>query len=139
MKYYKLDPEVAGGFGENTKLDTSEHPPIVSHLHYQFDGWLGDCLLESFPCYIFTKDLAEAIKENKFSGINFTSVETSKSEEFVDINGDITLPEFLCGEITKDKDNDFYIDTNHCLVVSGSALKVIESYQLEYCDKEEIK
>ena len=55
--YYFIEPEVAGGWGGNTIADTSVHPPKISKLHYQFDGWLGDDLLESFPCFIVSESL----------------------------------------------------------------------------------
>ena len=51
-KYYVIEPEVAGGFGENCEIDWSTGKMQVNKLHYQFDGWLGDELLESTPCYI---------------------------------------------------------------------------------------
>lgn len=41
-KFFALEPEVAGGLGPNTVMDRSVHPPRVSHLHYVFDGWMGD-------------------------------------------------------------------------------------------------
>jgi hypothetical protein len=55
MEYFQIAPEVAGGWGRNTVMDRSIHPPHVTKLHFEFDGWLGDVLLESFPCYIITK------------------------------------------------------------------------------------
>ena len=55
--FHTLEPEVAGGFGEQTILDNSTHPPDVKWLHYVLDGWLGDDILESFPCYIVTERL----------------------------------------------------------------------------------
>ena len=55
MKYYILEPEVAGGFGENTIMDPTSRPPRVTRFHYEFDGWLGDELLETVACFIATK------------------------------------------------------------------------------------
>ncbi|APF85630.1 hypothetical protein HI806_01945 [Ralstonia solanacearum] len=54
MNYFFLEPEVAGALGENTVLDASTHPPRVEKLHFEFSGWLGDAILESFPCVIAT-------------------------------------------------------------------------------------
>jgi hypothetical protein len=31
-----IEPEVAGGLGENTLLDVRTHPPVVTRLHYEF-------------------------------------------------------------------------------------------------------
>ena len=41
MNFYYLEPEVSGGIGDSTILDTSVHPPIVSALEYEFEDWLG--------------------------------------------------------------------------------------------------
>ena len=79
MKYFYIQPEVAGGFGENTVLDTSVHPPIVSRLHYELDGWLGDVLLETFPCFIITKDAKTKLQSIGATGIRLDDVEITTS------------------------------------------------------------
>jgi len=53
VQYYTLSPEVAGGIGRNTVMMRTQHPPIVSHLHYELDGWLGDDLLEALPGFVW--------------------------------------------------------------------------------------
>ena len=58
---YILEPEVAGGWGEGTIANTSPHPPVVETLEYMFDGWGGDDLLATFPCFIVSEALATAI------------------------------------------------------------------------------
>lgn len=59
-KFYVLEPEVAGGWGgDGTVVDREFHPPIVSRLVYEFDGWLGDDLVTTFPpVYIVTTGCA---------------------------------------------------------------------------------
>lgn len=42
VKYFYLEPEVSGGLGDDAIMDTGVHPPVVTRLHYEFDGWLGD-------------------------------------------------------------------------------------------------
>src|SRR5262245_11876854 len=51
MKYFLLDPEVAGHFGKNCVVDLSKRPPIVTGFHNEFDGWLGDDLLERISTF----------------------------------------------------------------------------------------
>jgi hypothetical protein len=68
MSHFQLEPEVAGGWGANTEADTSKHPPVVSRLHYEFSGWLGDCLLESFPCFIATNAVIDSLSNVGISG-----------------------------------------------------------------------
>ncbi|MGW8329895.1 hypothetical protein ACWGLE_18570 [Streptomyces sp. NPDC055897] len=51
-RFYRLTPEVAGGFGSRTDLDSTVHPPYVMRLHYEVADWLGDCLVQTFPCFL---------------------------------------------------------------------------------------
>jgi hypothetical protein len=46
--FFRLEPEVAGGPGAATVLDSSTHPPRVARLEYHFDGWLGDNVLRQY-------------------------------------------------------------------------------------------
>ncbi|EBG5296072.1 hypothetical protein EVG59_11800 [Salmonella enterica subsp. enterica serovar Dortmund] len=63
-----IEPEVAGGFGEATTLDISMHPPIVFTLEHSFDGWLGDCIMETFPCFVITAKAKVLIESLNLSG-----------------------------------------------------------------------
>jgi len=51
MKYYLIEPELAGMTGEHTVIDRSSGRMVVRRLDYEFDGWGGDVLLESCPCF----------------------------------------------------------------------------------------
>lgn len=70
MKYYMIEPEVAGEIGENTIYDNYDEiinqkkKPIISHLHYIFDGWLGDELLEVTPCFLISERLKKEIENH---------------------------------------------------------------------------
>jgi hypothetical protein len=94
MNFYIIEPEVAGGLGENTVMDRTTHPPKVSKLHYKFDGWLGDVLLESIPCYIATKEVVQKLKIIHPTGVDCCNVEITSSEQFHDIQPNSKLPEF---------------------------------------------
>ncbi len=63
MRYFYIEPEVSGELGEGTLMDTTVHPPKVEKLNYEFSSWLGDDLIESFPCYIVSERLAERLKK----------------------------------------------------------------------------
>jgi hypothetical protein len=95
MKYYLIEPEVAGGWGENIIVDVSVHPPIVKKLHYEFDGWLGDCIVEGFPSYLITKDVQKQLIVSRMTGVCFDEVEVSTSELFQEIYPNRELPEFM--------------------------------------------
>jgi hypothetical protein len=92
--YFSLEPEVAGSLGKNTVIDTEVHPPSVKHLHYELDGWLGDDLLESFPCYIATDRFRCAILDVAGTGYSFAEVEISISDQFHELYPSRELPVF---------------------------------------------
>jgi len=94
-RYFYLEPEVAGGVGDGTVSDRSVHPPLVSHLDYEFDVWLGDSLLEGFPCWIATVPVMEAIQAAGLTGVSFDKVDISRSDLFNDIYPDLVLPPFV--------------------------------------------
>jgi hypothetical protein len=128
MKYFKVEPEVSGGVGAHTVMDRSTHPPIVSKLHYEFDGWAGDALLEGFPSFIVTMEAKHALESLGATGIEFDSVEVSTSGEFEDIYGDMKLPPFawmkVHGEAGQD---DFGLGPDLRLVVSERALDALSA------------
>src|SRR5438552_1503007 len=95
MKYFYVEPEVAGGLGESTVIDGNSYPPVVTALHYRFDGWLGDVLLESFPCFILTELAKRKIVAARLTGAEFDRVETTVSEEFHALYPARQLPGFV--------------------------------------------
>ena len=131
---YALEPEVAGGWGDNTVADTSVHPPVVQELEYQFDGWLGDELLESFPCFVVTKRLAGLLAEARLTGYCLAQVQVSKSEEFVDVHPETELPEFWWLQVTGAESDDFSLNEEHRLVVSARTLGVLRQGKLVACE-----
>ena len=137
MKYFILQPEVAGGLGEHTVMDTTVHPPVVSRLHYEFGGWLGDDLLESFPCYIVTARLKEALVEAGVSGCTFDAVEVSKSDDFKELYPDRELPQFFWLKVHgRPGVNDCGSTPEAQLVVSELCLQTTKTFNLAHCDIE---
>ena len=138
MNYFALSPEVAGEIGEKSRVDFSVHPPVVESLQYVFHGWLGDALLESFPVYIVTKRLAEAIASQPITGYRFREVEVETSKQFQELYPERTLPSFLWlvpfGEAGSD---DFGTSDSDELVVSESVMELFKQFQLTNCDIEE--
>lgn len=126
MTYFFVEPEVAGGLGERTEMDRSVHPPIVTRLHYAFDGWLGDVLLETFPVFIVTDEARQSLRAAGSSGVAFGGVEVTTSELFAELYPDRTLPSFVWlkpeGRAGHD---DFGTAADGRLVVSQSALELL--------------
>jgi hypothetical protein len=95
MKYFYIEPEVAGGLGKNTVMNRAVHPPVVSKLHYQIDGWLGDVLLESFPSFIVTEDAGQQLQAIGATGVRFDDVEVTTSDQFRQLYPNRRLPKFI--------------------------------------------
>ena len=135
---FELEPEVAGGLGEKTVMDTSQFPPLVSSLHYEVDGWLGDELLESFPCFIATETLAKKIKDSGLSGVEILDVFISKSSNFEELHPNTELPSFKWLYVNGDKSKDFSLNPDNLLLVSKSAYEVISHFSIVNCEVREI-
>ena len=135
MKYYALDPEVAGELGNNIVMDVSVHPPLVSKLHYKLDAWLGDDLIQSFPCYLVTEHLRKHIEKFSLVGVSFAPVELELSANFKELHPSKVVPNFewlkIFGKVGKD---DFGVEAEGRLVVSERALKSLKKFALEHCN-----
>ena len=84
--FYYLEPEVAGGFGEDTVVSAASHPPVVTRLEYKFEGWLGDEILETFPCFIVTEAVASEITKLNLTGFSLDSVKVSNLKSLMKWN-----------------------------------------------------
>jgi len=134
MKFYALDPEVAGELGRNTAMDNAVHPPKVSRLHYELDAWLGDNLIQSFPCFLVTEELKQKIEAAAFSGASFAPVELTLSANFKEQHPSRAVPQFtwLKAKGCAGKD-DFGVEADGTLVVSQRALNLLQELKLRHC------
>lgn len=138
--YYIIEPEVAGSFGEKTQREVSVHPPKITKLHYIFDGWLGDDIVESFPVYLISEKLYELLKETELTGFEIDDCETEISETFATLQPDKTLPKFYWLKITgKTNRDDFWINEDNILTISESAYELIKQTNISNCDIDELK
>ena len=78
MKYFILEPEVAGGIGKKSKI-LYENSKIkeVLFLDYEFEGWLGDDILTTHPCFIISKSLCDIIKVSDLKGYQLQKIDVS--------------------------------------------------------------
>lgn len=137
MNHFFFEPEVAGGLGCRTSMDKSVHPPVVYALHYEFDGWLGDVLLETFPAFVITETAGQALLQAGLTGIELDAAEITKSEQFEDLHPGLTLPTFVwlkpVGIAAVD---DFGCAKDGRLVVSERALKALQPLGISHASTE---
>ena len=131
MQFHVIEPEVAGGWGDNIAVDRSVEPLRIKHLHYQFDGWLGDDLLTTHPVYICTEQVAAALQAESFSGFELTDVEVSCSSQFRELFPNRKLPSFRWLQITGEAERDDFGLRDKQLVVSERALSCFRSFSLK--------
>lgn len=139
MSFFYIEPEVSGSLGPKTLMNTSIHPPVVDKLNYQFDSWLGDDLVESFPCYIITEHLSKLLVSNNFSGFSLDSVLVTRSDNFFELNGKKDLPQFLWLKIDGDAyHDDFGLSDDYRLVISQKVMDLLRLHNINHSDIEKI-
>lgn len=77
---FVLDPQVAGELGEGTDLDTSVHPPVVNKLEYVLDYPGTDDLIQSFPVFLASDQLVEALNAAEILGITWREATTTQGD-----------------------------------------------------------
>jgi hypothetical protein len=132
QEYFAVEPEVAGGLGEHTSINRSTVPVEATKLHYVFEGWQGDALLESTPCFLVTEELAAAIRQEALSGVSFDEVEVSTSPEFNELHPGLRLPNFLWLKIEGEPAKHDFSLSKLALVASARALVVLERHGLAH-------
>jgi hypothetical protein len=129
-----LEPEVAGGFGDQTVLDYSTIPPTVEKLHYEFGGWLGDDLLTTTTCFIVTVPLMEHLTQFTGTGYTFDEVLVSKSKFFQQRRPEIILPPFFWLKIVGQPGvDDAGLGSKNWLVVSDALLSIFQQHNIANC------
>ena len=125
--YYRLCLEVSGGLGPRTVLDRFVHPPSVERVHLIFDGWLGDALVECFPCYFAARELVQELLRVNATGFQAAAAEVEASELFTELYPTRVLPEFLWLKIVgrRATNDDMYLSGDHRLCVSRKVLDQI--------------
>ncbi|MDB5447643.1 MAG: hypothetical protein JWQ97_2960 [Phenylobacterium sp.] len=134
MVFFVIEPEVAGGLGPNSSISRAPDGSLaVAHLHYEFDGWLGDGLLESTPCFIITSRIADEITARCLSGVSFDAAEITTSARFRELRAASSLPLFVWLKVAGEPNgSDFWLAADKRLVVSDRALELLRSAPISH-------
>ena len=128
-----LEPEVAGQLGAETVLETHVYPPHIKKLHFEFCGWLGDDIIESFPCYLVTERLKEEIEKIHLTGVILEDLKVTTSDNFKSLYPVAALPKFywakVIGGYTGD---DFCLGTDYRFVVSEAANVLLRRFNIQH-------
>jgi len=142
MKFYQLNPDTIGSLGDDTVHEGwSDRPLKISKLQIVLDFWPDDDLVEAdMYGYAGTHRLAEAIKKNGLTGVEYDDVDVEEGEQFwirkEDHPGE-AVPELLWFKfVGKAGVDDFGLiqgPGSFPLVVSERALALLKSFNFTKC------
>lgn len=134
MPFYWLEPEVAGGWGPNIQVHRGTHPPVVTHMHYEFQGWLGDDLLTTFPEFVVTERLAVALESTTLTGFVLAGIEVSAGGMWEQLYNDRLLPKCRWLKVTGTAGQADLGKTELAdLVVSQAAFELLHTFSMSSC------
>ena len=141
MTFYAVEPEVPGQFGEDAVVDYSTRPVGVSQYHLEFDGWLGDDLVEAIGTFLVTEPVASAISQSDLTGVEFAEAKVTPGTTLQELQPDLELPTFrwmkVTGEVFRD---DFGISEDIRLVVSDRAWELLQRHaKLDFATAERLR
>lgn len=136
MPFWELEPEVPGEMGSDSVLDTAVHPPVVSQFHLEVSGWMGDCLVECFPCFAVTPALAMALHGSDLTGFSLDTMKTTPGAMWLDLHEDEPVPELEWLRVNGTAGAaDFGLSGSNTIVVSDRALRVLQTFTLDQADR----
>lgn len=150
MILYFLEPEVSGGHGEYTTYGTEDDIATegisgkVKYLHYEFEGWLGDDLLESTPAFIVSSILKTELVNSDFIDYKLEECLITTSDEFKEMYPNKEIPAFSrfipLGKIEVEGENfknwsghHFCLSPKGELVVTQEALDFLKRVSIDNC------
>ncbi|MBM7585886.1 hypothetical protein JOC86_002428 [Bacillus pakistanensis] len=150
MILYFLEPEVSGGHGEYTIYGTEDEIATegisgkVKYLHYEFEGWLGDDLLESTPAFIVSSKLETELENSDFIDYKLEECLITTSDEFIEMYPNKEIPAFSrfipLGKIEVEEENfknwsghHFCLSPNGELVITQEALDFLNRVSIDNC------
>lgn len=126
---------MAGGWGPHIQVDRRTHPPRVTRLHYEFQGWLGDDLLTTFPEFVVTERLAEALERSGMTGFQLADLEVSAGNTWTQLHDARPLPRCRWLKVTdRAGAADFGLTELAHLVVSQRGLELLRGFSLRECE-----
>ena len=135
MNFFCVKPDVVGGLGEKSVLDTMVKPPKVRHLHFEFEGWPSDDLVATFPVFLVSERLATALSTSALTGFEIEQAEISRSHAFQQLHPKRKLPVFfwlkVAGAAYRE---DFGQTSSGDLIVSQTALRKLQEFSIENAD-----
>lgn len=136
---YRLDPQVAGELGDETVLDSSTHPPLVSQVDYVLDQPDADDLIQSFPIFLISTGLGSRLQDAGLTGFALAGALVRPSENYLAIYGAVPHPQYMWFQVIRaDIEADCWLDESLQLCVSDRMMRHLEAADLSDCLIEEL-
>ena len=135
VNFLELRPEVPGELGDQSRLDASVHPPRVEWLHLNLTNWGGDDLLEVFPCFAVTPELASTLRSAGLTGYSLVPMKTTVGYPATELHPDLQAPVLqrllVNGRAGHD---DVGLDPSGKLIVSARCWDLLRAHRMEDCE-----
>jgi hypothetical protein len=136
---YRLDPQVAGELGAGTVLDSSTHPPAVSHVDLTLDYPDADELIQSFPVFLVSESLGSRLQAADLTGFSLTGASVRPSENYLAVYGAAPHPHYLWMQVTGVAGTaDCWLGDSLQVCVSDRMMEILEAVALSDCSVEEL-
>lgn len=93
MTYYLIEPEVAGGWGNEFEIDRATG--VVKRVHYVVADWLGDCIVTTSPVFLVLRETAGRMNEAGFTGFALDEALVTAADQHHILNPDGVLPDLV--------------------------------------------
>jgi hypothetical protein len=135
---YILEPLVGGVLGDRTRLDLGPvhrtTPPTVLHLEYTLDHPTDDDLLEAFPAFLISRELAARATQAGLSGLRFEEAEISKSDGYIAAHGDKPHKDYVRLIPGHDEGSACWLNAEFLLCVSDRMMGLLRAASIAGCD-----
>src|SRR5215211_250252 len=131
---YVLEPLVAGELGDETDLDTRTHPPLVHSVEFVLDLPTDEDLIESFPVFLVSEELASALTAAGFRGFQLSDAQVRPSHEYLANHGEVPHKRYRWLRLMPSRPSDCWLDAQYRLCVSDQMYFVIARHRIDGCD-----
>jgi hypothetical protein len=132
-----LEPLAGGELGPDTVLDRSTHPPGLNRAQFVLDTPTTADLMESYPVYLVSEELAALLDAASLSGFHFDDAEVFPGENYLEDFGDAPHKQYRWLRPEPDvPDADVWITADFRLGVSARMWHTLQQADLRGCDVE---
>ena len=106
----------------------------MSYVEYVLDYPNADDLIQSFPVYLVTEDMAARLLGAGLSGFEIDEVEVRPSPEYTAAYGRAPHAKYKWLRLDGAESADCWLDETYLLCVSQRMMEVLEAGRLSGCD-----